>query len=150
MQRIQCRKDIPEILKQLLNLRNEINVKSEILARLREMSQTISVMSFSHAPNNNKHNSRRSKVEETAVKILSVEEVFQNDIKELSELTEKFSKVLEKIDDVRCRELLTYRYLCGNTWEQVAEKMDYSFVHVINRLHPKAVRLLEDFDLRAI
>ena len=148
MRRIFNRNDIPDFLKQLLHLHQAINMKSEILARLREMSQTLSGISFSHAANSNKKlHSHQSRVENAAVKIISVEENLEKDIKKLSELTEKFLAVLDRIDDIRCREVLTYRYLCGNTWEQVAEKMDYSCIHVINRLHPKAVKLLADFDL---
>ena len=148
MRRINCRNEIPVILRKLLNLHHEINVKSEILNRLREMSQTMSAMSFSHAPGNKKQHGHYSKVENTVIKILSAEESLEKDLKELSGLTEKFKTVLDGIDDVRYKELLTYRYLCGNTWEQVAEKMDYSFVHVANRLHPKAVGILKDFGLR--
>jgi len=145
--RTQCRTDVPKVLRQLLNLHQEISVKKEILSRLREMSQSMSAASFSHVPGSKNKYSRRSKTENSAVKILSAEENLMQDIKELSALTEKFSSVLDNIDDIRYKELLTYRYICGDTWEQIAEKMDYSYIHVANRLHPQAVRILNGFDL---
>lgn len=37
------------------------------------------------------------------------------------------------------RRLLTYRYICGCTWERVAVKMNYSYVHIVHRMHPKAL-----------
>jgi len=146
MHRISSRTDIPKILKQLLNLHQDIKMKSEILVRLREMSQTINGISLSHTYSKNKR-SPRSKVEDSVIKIFSVEENFQKDITALSRLSGKFLAVLNKIEDIRCKELLTYRYLCGDTWEQVADKMNYSYVHIVTRLHPKALKLFDEFNL---
>ena len=46
--------------------------------------------------------------------------------------------------DGTLRRLLTYRYICGCTWERVAVKLDLSYVHVVHRLHPKALREIGD------
>ena len=138
---------IPEILKRLIDVHQSIKMKSEILARWREISQAVSGAPFSHNYNyssgNKKYSNYQSKVETHAVKILTLEENLKKDTDELSKLTEKFLNILDKIEDIKCRELLTYRYLCGNTWEQVAEQMSYSYIHVLSRLHPKALKLVE-------
>ena len=42
------------------------------------------------------------------------------------------------------RRLLTYRYICGCTWERVAVKMSYSYVHIVHRLHPRALAAVGD------
>lgn len=42
------------------------------------------------------------------------------------------------------RRLLTYRYICGCTWERVAVKMGLSYVHVVHRLHPQALKFIGD------
>lgn len=42
------------------------------------------------------------------------------------------------------RRLLTYRYICGCTWERVAIKMGISYVHVVHRLHPQALCQIGD------
>lgn len=42
------------------------------------------------------------------------------------------------------RRLLTYRYICGCTWERVAVKMNYSYVHIVHRLHPRALAAVGD------
>lgn len=48
------------------------------------------------------------------------------------------------LTDGTLRRLLTYRYICGCTWERVAVKMNMSYVHVVHRLHPKALRQIGD------
>ena len=42
------------------------------------------------------------------------------------------------------RRLLTYRYICGCTWERTAVKLNMSYVHVVHRLHPKALHYIGD------
>ena len=39
---------------------------------------------------------------------------------------------------------LKLRYLCGMPWEEVAEVMDYSYVHIVHRLHPKALEKFKE------
>ena len=48
------------------------------------------------------------------------------------------------------RRLLTYRYICGCTWERVAVKMNLSYVHVVHRLHPQALREIGDIIFKNI
>lgn len=45
---------------------------------------------------------------------------------------------IEAMENETEREVLTYRYLCGFTWEEIAERMHYSFQH-IHRIHKKAL-----------
>lgn len=42
------------------------------------------------------------------------------------------------------RTLLYERYINGKTWEQIAVAMDYSYVHIVHRLHPQALRAIEN------
>lgn len=39
--------------------------------------------------------------------------------------------------------LLYERYINGKTWEQIAVTLNYSFVHVVHRLHPAALRAVQ-------
>lgn len=41
------------------------------------------------------------------------------------------------------RTLLYERYINGKTWEQIAVTLNYSFVHVVHRLHPAALRAVQ-------
>lgn len=39
--------------------------------------------------------------------------------------------------------ILILRYLNFQTWEMIACKMNYSYVHIVHNLHPKALRAIE-------
>lgn len=51
---------------------------------------------------------------------------------------EEIRKQIEGLKDETEREVLTYRYLCGFTWEEIAERMHYTFQHV-HRIHREAL-----------
>ena len=36
------------------------------------------------------------------------------------------------------------RYINGKTWEQVAVQMNYSYVHIVHRMHPAVLRTLQE------
>lgn len=58
--------------------------------------------------------------------------------------TDVFDRI-ERITDETEKELLTYRYLKGNTWEQIADNMLYCVAQV-HRIHNKALdHLLEQW-----
>ncbi|MBP0987392.1 MAG: sigma-70 family RNA polymerase sigma factor [Oscillospiraceae bacterium] len=42
------------------------------------------------------------------------------------------------------RTLLYERYINGKTWEQIAVGMNYSYVHTVHRLHPSALRAVQE------
>lgn len=46
------------------------------------------------------------------------------------------------VEDSKLRTLLTYRYLKYMTWEEIAEKINYSWRH-INTMHGKALSLVK-------
>lgn len=49
-----------------------------------------------------------------------------------------------RVDDTILRSLLTYRYLDFMTWENIAVEMNYSYVHVVHNLHPKALKKIQE------
>ena len=51
---------------------------------------------------------------------------------------------IAQVHSADLRRLLTYRYICGCTWERVAVKMNYSYVHIVHRLHPRALAAVGD------
>lgn len=56
----------------------------------------------------------------------------------------KEAKVLiERIADGRYREVLTRRYLHGQSWEQVAVDMGYDYYHV-HKLHGRALKIFQE------
>ena len=54
---------------------------------------------------------------------------------------EEIETALNTVTDQRLKLLLRYRYINGCTWEEIAAKMCYSYMHVY-RLHGKALNAM--------
>lgn len=73
--------------------------------------------------------------------ILLIEKCELN-IKKAREALEEIENAIESIENNRQRRVLTLRYLHGNTWEQVAEKMKID-VRSVTRIHGAALDRIE-------
>ena len=51
-------------------------------------------------------------------------------------------RAIQTVPDERLRLLLEYRYFDQLSWEELAEKMNYSYQHVF-RLHKQALKALQ-------
>lgn len=79
-----------------------------------------------------------SPVERPMDKVLEIEAEINREIDELQEVCREIKAVLNQLEDDTLRLLMEYRYIDGLTWEQVAEKMHYSWRHTC-RLHGEAL-----------
>lgn len=52
--------------------------------------------------------------------------------------------IIEKVEDTTLKSLLQYKYICGLSAEEIAEKLNYSPRHII-RMHTKAVDAVEKY-----
>lgn len=75
-----------------------------------------------------------------AVSIVELDEVISAEIQNLKQLLTEIRSTISKVQDANERNLLTYYYICGFTWEQTAVQMSYSYVHVVKNLHPAALK----------
>ena len=64
------------------------------------------------------------------------------DIKGYQEQIADVTEAIQAIDDPRCSEVLTRRYIQGENWPQIADKMYYS-VRGIFRVADRAMQLIE-------
>jgi len=136
MAKIYSKKTIPENLLLAMRLNLQINAKTQELSRWREISEKAAGIIYSHAQSDKRNGSR---IEDCLVKIEAIELSIKNDLDNLVQLQVLLSDIIGKISDSTCQTLLRLRYLCGMGWDEVAEVMDYSYLHVVHRLHPKAL-----------
>ncbi len=61
-------------------------------------------------------------------------------IVELEEYRQKMLNAINKLDDAVYRELLTQRYILGNSWDYVAEKLGFSEVWTRTSLLDEALK----------
>lgn len=74
-----------------------------------------------------------SPVERPMDKVLEIEEEINQEIDELQEVCRDIKTVLGQLEDDTLRLLMEYRYIDGLTWEQIAKKLHYSYVHTCRR-----------------
>ena len=108
-----------------------INAKVDQVAQLRSLLTKLNV-GLSDMPKN--PNRGGSRVEDTIVKIVSLEEEINNDIDRLIGIKDKITKAIDAVPDKQERMLLTLRYLSYMTWEEIALELNCTvrYVHVIH------------------
>lgn len=75
-----------------------------------------------------------------AANVADLDREIEAEEKALNELLSSIRRTISQVPDVSERNLLTYYYVCGYTWEQTAVEMAYSYSHVVSNLHPSALR----------
>ena len=137
--------DIEKIFKKTANINMQIETKKEEIEYWREFAtKTQAVLS---QVNTGGKNNKKSRIEESVCKIIDIEESLNKDIADLIGLKSKAMNIIDKIDVPEYKSLLTHRYICGKTWYEVADSMGYSYVHTVNRLHPKALERIREIDI---
>lgn len=130
-----------DYLRQAFKLDRQINSKIEMLDELNALATkcTAVLTGMPHNPSGSKH-----QMEDTIIKIISLQEEINNDIDALVDLKTDIMHVISSVPDSDCRVLLEKRYLSFRSWEEIASGMNYGirYVHI---LHKKALSLAERY-----
>jgi len=62
----------------------------------------------------------------------------------LYDMKQEVNAVIQKIPDIRYRDVLDKRYIAGKTWEQIAVEMNYTYRRV-TQLHGEALKAAEEY-----
>ena len=108
-----------------------INAKVEQITSLRSMLTKLNVGLTDMPKNPNKGGSN---VEDTVVRIVSLEEEVNRAIEKLVGIKDAIMKAIDAVPDQQERMLLTLRYLNYKTWEEIAFELNCTvrYVHVIH------------------
>ena len=71
--------------------------------------------------------------------------VIKERIDELHQVREEIFQAICQVEDGTLRALLIGRYLNCKTWEELSTEMHYSYQHMVQCLHPKALHLIESY-----
>ena len=82
------------------------------------------------------------KKEDEVVNIIDYQEKVKNMLSEYVTRRHKLIKLLDKLDDPKYRVILYERYILHNSWDNIADSLNYSISHV-KRLRSKAVEELQ-------
>ena len=131
--------DSYEYLSSYKNIDKEISSLYEEASRLRSLRLKAggSIVDAS-SKTNNENNSLVNLTD----KIIEVEKQINAKIGELLSLRSGVIMAIDSVNNPTYKLLLRYRYINGYTFERIAEKMNYSWRHII-RMHEEALLLVK-------
>ena len=132
-----------EYLSQAYKLNNLIDSKLLQLEKSKSLMYGISSISkSSERVSGGKATSDR--LGDIVSKTIDLEEEINKTIDNYVDIQREITAMIEAVENPIYRVLLTYRYLDFLTWEKIAKRIGYSYVHTVHRLHPKALAAVEE------
>ena len=83
-----------------------------------------------------------SKLEDTIVKIIDLQEEINRDVDKLVDLKKKIANSIFALKDKEEQTVLEKRYLCFESWEKIAVDMNYSIQYCFN-IHRNALKSID-------
>ena len=112
-----------------------IDSKLEQVERLRSLSERVTT-TLSFSP---KGAGGANRTEYCIERIWQLEKEVTEDIDRLVDMKSGIRGAIERVENDKYRLLLEYRYLCGYTWEKIAEKMALE-LRWVYRIHGAALQ----------
>ncbi len=116
----------------------EIDQITKELQRWQDLATRISP-SYSDMP----HGGGSDKVQTAAVEVAELTDKLNQKLHQAIMVQENIKKLLESLDDIKLRQLMSYRYINGMRWEEIAVRMDFNYRWVF-RLHRKALNQISE------
>jgi len=130
---------VKNFLNQAFRLDQRIDNKLEQLDSLNALA-TKATSTLSHMPKN--PNKAVSSMENTICKIVDLQNEINKDIDKLVDLKIEIIESIKTVEDREYKTLLEKRYLCFETWEQIAVDMNYS-LRWVHTIHGRALKEIE-------
>jgi len=126
---------VKDYLGQAYRLDQRINSKLGQVSSLNDLA-TKATSTLTGMPKN--PNRATSTMADAIGKIIDLQAEINRDIDHLVDLKREIVAVIKTVDNTEYQTLLEKRYLCFETWEQIAVDMDYSIQHIY-RIRDKAL-----------
>lgn len=130
-----------EYLKKIARMESYIQSKKERLAVLKEMSSGISSPKFDDMPRN--PNKGRSRLEETILKYIDLENEIKEDEKKLEYEKLYLLEAIGRIEEPEYQTILISRYFKHQSWDDIAKSLFYT-KRWIYSLHGRALERLDE------
>jgi len=128
-----------QYLSRACNLKRLISAKELHLMELRTQAEHITA-DLTGMP---RGSGTTSPVERIAVQIADLSLDLEQDWLDLIAYQEEIRKTISYVKDPVLYQLLTFRYICYNSWNEISERMLYSRSHIF-RLHTKALGIVDE------
>lgn len=126
---------VKEYLSQARYLDQRINSKIQQVAALNDLA-TKATSTLTGMPRNPNH--ATSTMEEAITKIIDLQAEINSDIDTLVDLKRDLSATIKAVGNTEYQTVLEKRYLCFQSWEQIAVEMGYD-LRWLYRIHGKAL-----------
>ena len=126
---------VKEYLSQAKFLDQRINSKIQQVAALNDLA-TKATSTLTGMPRNPNH--ATSSMEEAITKIIDLQAEINRDIDTLVDLKRDLSATIKAVGNTEYQTVLEKRYLCFQSWEQIAVEMGYD-LRWLYRIHGKAL-----------
>lgn len=126
---------VKEYLSQAKFLDQRINSKIQQVAALNDLA-TKATSTLTGMPRNPNH--ATSTMEEAITKIIDLQAEINRDIDTLVNLKRDLSATIKAVGNTEYQTVLEKRYLCFQSWEQIAVEMGYD-LRWLYRIHGKAL-----------
>ena len=110
--------------------------------RLTELAEGLTGISYDDVKVQTSRTSPGNRQTDAVYRLVELEERITNEIDRFVDMREEVTKLIDSLTQSTEQDLLRYRYLCGLTWEQVAERMKYDN-RTVYKIHGKALLHLE-------
>lgn len=131
---------VKEYLSQAKFLDQRINSKIQQVAALNDLA-TKATSTLTGMPRNPNH--ATSTMEEAITKIIDLQAEINQDIDTLVDLKRDLSATIKAVGNTEYQTVLEKRYLCFQSWEQIAVEMGYD-LRWLYRLHGKALDVVRE------
>ena len=122
-------------LSQAFGLNQRIESRLKQIDELHNLA-TKATVTYSDMPRN--PNKGHSKVEDTVIKIMSLEEEIKKDMDQLVNLKQDIIRRIRAVEEPELQTILDLRYLAYMRWEEIAIELGYGIDNVYH-LHRKAL-----------
>ena len=126
-------------LKEYINIKRERDQLREMLDEIEATLYPPKIQHMTGMPSNISDGNRQ---EDLIVKHIDLQDRYKAKIEELAARQIEVEKAIDALRPPH-RMLLRYRYIDGLTWEQVSERIHYSWRQT-HRLHREALQMLEN------
>ena len=128
-----------EFLMRGINLERRVDTITDQIEHYKSIKNKCTV-TYSDSP---KSTTSSYKLEDCTQKIMDLQSELCDVMVDLVEVSCDIARVIRKVENGDYEDLLVKRYVLGETWEKIAEEMNYSEQH-IHRLHGEALKKISD------
>ena len=128
-----------EFLSRGINLERRVETITDQIEHYKSIVNKCTV-TYSDSP---KSTTSSYRLEDCTQKIMDLQSELCEAVADLVDVTCDIARTISKVENYDYEDLLVKRYVLGETWEKIAEEMNYSEQH-IHRLHGEALKKISD------